>query len=85
MFGYFREVLKYKCDWYGKEIILADQYYPSTQRCSSCGYIKTGEEKVCLNGNKKHRTKHNEYICYECGAIKDRDENAVMNLLALAE
>ncbi|MEO2782211.1 RNA-guided endonuclease TnpB family protein, partial [Ligilactobacillus ruminis] len=25
-----------------------------------------------------------EYICYECGAVMDRDENAVMNLLALA-
>ncbi|TGY54596.1 transposase, partial [Ligilactobacillus murinus] len=25
----------------------------------------------------------NEYICYECGAIMDRDENAVANLLAL--
>ena len=35
-------------------------------------------------GNQKHHTKHNEYICYQCGAIMDRDENAVQNLLALA-
>ena len=46
-------------------------------------YIKTGEDKVGLDGNQKHRTKHNEYICYECGSIMDRDENAVMNLLNL--
>ena len=83
MFGYFRQILSYKCDWYGKKLILADKYYPSTQRCSKCGHIKTGEEKVGLNGNLKYRTKHNEYICYECGNIMDRDENVVLNLLAL--
>jgi len=83
LFGYFRQVLTYKCNWYGKKVVLADKYYPSTQRCSKCGFVKTGADKVGLNGNQKHRTKHNEYICYECGAIMDRDENAVANLLAL--
>lgn len=83
LFGYFRQILAYKADWYGKEIVLASQFYPSTQRCSECGYIKTGEDKISLNGNQKHKTKHNEYICYECGAVMDRDENAVKNLLAL--
>ena len=83
LFGYFRQVLTYKCQWYGKELRLADQFYPSTQRCSQCGFIKTGTDKVGLDGNKLHQTKHNEYICYECGAVMDRDENAVMNLLAL--
>ncbi|MEY8661721.1 transposase [Ligilactobacillus faecis] len=83
LFGYFRQALTYKCNWYGKKVVLADKYYPSTQRCSKCGFIKTGEDKVGLNGNQKHRTKHDEYICYECGAIMDRDENAVANLLAL--
>jgi len=84
MFGYFRQVLTYKCQWYGKELILADRFYPSTQRCSSCGHVKKGDEKITLTGNKKHNTKHNEYVCYACGAVMDRDENAVMNLLALA-
>ena len=83
LFGYFRQVLVYKADWYGKEIVLANQFYPSTQRCSECGHIKAGEDKIGLDGNQKHKTKHNEYICYECGAIMDRDENAVKNLLAL--
>lgn len=82
-FRYFRQILAYKCEWYGKQLILADQFYPSTQRCSECGYIKSGEDKVGLNGNRKYGTKHSEYICYECGAVKDRDENAVYNLLAL--
>ena len=84
LFGYFRQVLAYKCQWYGKKLIVADSLYPSTQRCSVCGHIKTGEEKITLSGNKKHGTKHSEYVCYECGARMDRDRNAVMNLLALA-
>ena len=83
MFGYFRQVLSYKCDWYGKALLVADRFYPSTQRCSACGHIKQGDDKVTLAGNKKHHTKHEEYICYECGVVMDRDENAVANLLAL--
>ncbi|WP_156398733.1 zinc ribbon domain-containing protein, partial [Ligilactobacillus hayakitensis] len=84
MFGYFKQVLTYKCEWYGKELILADKYYPSTQRCSECGFVKTKEDKITLYGNEKHGTKHNEYVCYDCGAIMDRDMNAVKNLLTLA-
>ena len=85
LFSKFRRILTYKCDWYGKELILADKTYPSTQRCAQCGYVKKGEEKITLQGNKKHGTKHNEYVCYECGYKNDRDENAVLNLLALAK
>lgn len=84
-FARFREYLTYKCDWYGKELILADPSYPSTQLCSECGHRKTGDEKITLYGNAKHHTRHNEYICYECGFRDDRDHNAVINLLKLAE
>ncbi|WP_338209158.1 transposase [Lactiplantibacillus paraxiangfangensis] len=83
MFGYFRQILSYKCKWYGKELILANRHYPSTQRCSKCGYIKVGDDKITLQGNAAHRTKHNEYVCYSCGAVLDRDENTVANLLDL--
>ena len=83
MFGYFRQILTYKCDWYGKNLILADRQYPSTQRCSKCGHIKSGNDKITLQGNAAHQTKHNEYVCYSCDAVLDRDENAVANLLAL--
>lgn len=84
-FGRFRQYLTYKCNWYGKELIVADPSYPSTQLCSECGHRKTGDDKITLYGNKKHHTKHNEYICYECGFKDDRDHNAVMNLLKLAD
>ena len=83
LFGYFRQVLTYKCTWYGKELVLADRFYPSTQRCSRCGHVKTGEDKLTLQGNQKHCTRHNEYHCYACGAMLNRDENAVANLLQL--
>lgn len=84
LFGRFRLYMEYKTNKFGKELIIADRYYPSTQKCSNCGHVKTGDDKITLSGNKKHGTKHNEYVCYECGFEEDRDKNAVMNLLALA-
>lgn len=83
LFGRFRQYMEYKAIKFGKELIIADRFYPSTQRCSSCGFVKTGEDKITLEGNKNHGTKHHEYICYECGFSADRDYNAVLNLLAL--
>ena len=85
LFGRFRLYMEYKAEKFGKELIIADRYYPSTQRCSNCGHVKTGDDKIGLNGNKKYGTKHNEYVCYKCGFEADRDWNAVMNLLALAK
>ena len=83
LFGRFRQFMEYKAIKFDKELIIADKYYPSTQRCSYCGHIKTGEDKITLEGNKKHGTSHHEYECYECGYKDNRDHNAVMNLLAL--
>ena len=83
LFGRFRLYMKYKAIKFDKTLILADPFYPSTQRCSNCGHVKTGDEKITLSGNQKHGTKHNEYVCYLCGFVADRDQNAVLNLLAL--
>lgn len=85
LFGQFRQMMEYKAQKFGKTLIIADRFYPSTQRCSSCGFIKTGDDKITLRGNPKHGTRHNEYICYHCGYEDDRDHNAVLNLLALAK
>ena len=84
LFGRFRQFMEYKAEKFGKTLILADRFYPSTQRCSNCGHVKTGDEKITLSGNQKHGTKHHEYVCYKCGHEDDRDRNAVLNLLALA-
>ena len=83
LFGRFRQFMEYKAIKFDKTLIIADQFYPSTQRCSNCGHVKTGDEKITLSGNAKHGTRHNEYICYSCGFVTDRDQNAVLNLLAL--
>ena len=90
MFGKFKQILTYKCDWYGKDLILANKLYPSTQRCAACGNVKKGDDKITLYGNKKHGTKHNEYVCYneKCpnyNKVVDRDKNAMLSLLALTE
>ena len=85
LFGRFRKFMEYKAEKFGKTLIIADRFYPSTQRCSNCGYVKTGDEKITLSGNQKHGTKHHEYVCYHCGYEDDRDHNAVLNLLTLAE
>ena len=85
LFGQFRQMMEYKSQKFGKTLIIADRFYPPTQRCSACGFIKTGNDKITLSGNIKHGTRHNEYICYQCGYEDNRDHNAVLNLLALAE
>jgi sulfite reductase (NADPH) hemoprotein beta-component len=69
---------------------VANRFYPSTQRCAVCGNIKKNDEKITLSGNKKHGTKHNEYVCYnkKCpnyGKVVDRDMNAMMNLTFLID
>jgi len=46
LFGCFRQVLAYKYQWYGKELFLAAKFYPGTQRCSRCGFVKTGDDKI---------------------------------------
>ena len=45
-----------------------------------CGHIKTGDEKLFLWGDK-YGNDHNTYVCYNCGIIQDRTENAILNLV----
>ncbi|WP_114570002.1 IS200/IS605 family element RNA-guided endonuclease TnpB [Exiguobacterium flavidum] len=68
----FVRQLEYKARFYGRTFIKADQWFASTQTCSSCG--QKGEKKK-LNVR--------EWTC-ACGAHHDRDVNASINLLKLA-
>jgi len=63
--------LEYKCDWYGRNFIKIDRWFPSSKRCGSCGHIV---EKLPLNIR--------EWECPKCGAKHDRDINAAKNVLA---
>ncbi|MBP9682100.1 MAG: transposase [Bacteriovorax sp.] len=66
----FRKMLDYKTSWYGRELIVIDQFSPSSQICNSCG--KTN--KVSLDKRS---------VKCECGVTYDRDINAAKNILAV--
>ena len=70
--GEFRRQLEYKATWQGKHYVEVERFYPSTQTCSECGHRKTGEEKLRLSDRI--------FECAECGFVKDRDENAAVNI-----
>ena len=58
---------------YGNSLVIADRFFPSSKKCSSCGEVK---EELSL----KERT----YNC-SCGLSLDRDLNASLNLRNLIE
>ena len=66
----FVRMLKYKADWYEKEIIKVDKFYPSSQICSACGK-PTGKKPLSVR----------EWNCPYCGTHHDRDINAAVNIL----
>jgi putative transposase len=66
----FRGMLEYKAQWYGREVIAVDRWFPSSKLCSNCGTL---QEKMPLSV----RT----WTC-KCGITHDRDTNAANNLLA---
>ena len=78
-FGRFKRKMIAKAEEYNVDFVLADRYFPSTQTCSECGHVKTGDEKLFLWGDK-YGNDHNTYVCYNCGTIQDRTENAILNL-----
>ena len=67
----FLRQLEYKAGWYGRELVGIDKWYPSSKRCSDCGYTAP---KMPLNVR--------QWTCPECGSIHDRDVNAARNVLA---
>ncbi|NGO44114.1 RNA-guided endonuclease InsQ/TnpB family protein [Streptomyces ureilyticus] len=67
----FRSMLEYKADWYGREVIAVDRFFPSSKLCSACGSLA---EAMPLGV----RT----WTCGSCGTAHDRDVNAANNLLA---
>jgi putative transposase len=38
-FSEFKRQLRYKAEWYGSSVILADRWYPSSKLCSGCGWV----------------------------------------------
>jgi len=69
--GEFRRQLTYKAKWYGKDVVVVDRLYPSSQICSSCGTQRVKPEK---NQTVK-------WQCQNCGKIHDRYHNAAVNIM----
>jgi len=66
--GTFETFLKYKADWYGKNILQIGMFEPSSKMCS-CG-------KVNNELNLSQRT----WTCNSCNATHDRDILAAQNI-----
>ena len=66
----FVRQLEYKADWYGRDIIKIDTWYPSSQICSNCGH-KDGKKALSIR----------EWTCPVCGTHHERDINAAINIL----
>ena len=69
--GEIARQLEYKCNWYGKELVKVDRFYPSSQTCNSCGYKNSDTKNLAVR----------EWDCPKCGAHHDRDVNAAKNIL----
>lgn len=67
----FRSMLEYKAQWYGREVIAIDRWFPSSKLCSVCGALA---DTMPLNVR--------EWTC-DCGTTHDRDVNAAKNILAV--
>lgn len=65
----FKRQIIYKSDWNNILFIEADRYYPSSKRCSECGYV-----------NSSLKLSDRTFICPECGNEIDRDNQAALNL-----
>ena len=65
----FVRQLRYKSDWYGKNVVFIGRFEPSSKTCSKCGYVKSDLQ---LNDR--------EWVCPKCGEKHDRDVNAALNI-----
>ena len=64
----FRTMLINRINKYETTIIIANQYYASSQTCSCCG------------NKQEMKVDKRTYKCNKCGLILDRDLNAAINL-----
>ena len=69
-FGMFQQMLKYKCDWFGKTFVKIDKFEPSSQKCHCCGYKNPATKDLRVR----------QWRCPNCGAYHDRDINAAINI-----
>lgn len=69
--GEIRRQLSYKCDRYGRELVVVGRFYASSQICSACGGKNPAVKDLSVR----------EWDCPHCGTRHDRDVNAARNIL----
>jgi putative transposase len=62
-------MIKYKAEWYGREVAQISRWFPSSKTCNVCHYVK---DDLTL--------KDREWLCPKCGTNHDRDFNASLNI-----
>jgi putative transposase len=71
--GELRRQLEYKAAWYGRELLIADRFAPTSKTCSACGTVQA-----------EMPLKVRAWTCPDCGTAHDRDVNAAKNVLMFA-
>jgi len=65
----FHRQLEYKSQFYGRNFVSIDKWFPSTKTCSSCHHVV---DSIPLSDRS--------WECPECGVKHDRDINAAINI-----
>ena len=68
----FFDMLRYKAIWYGKKIVPVGAYFPSSQRCSTCGTKNAAVKDISIR----------QWTCEKCHSTHNRDHNAAKNIVA---
>lgn len=71
-FYQFKTLLTYKAEWYGRDLIKVDTYYPSSQLCWKCHKKDRKVKDLTVR----------RWTCSHCGCTHNRDKNAVRNILS---
>ena len=69
-FSMIRRMLEYKCNWYGRKLVVIDRWSPTSKKCNNCGHVIKD-----LNLGIR------EWTCPKCCTHHDRDVNAAKNIL----